>query len=103
MGVEHNGYKKWTTSFTSYKLDLWWLWDGRKILRAPSRLKLENIDFYGNTVAWVTASGHLAVMEFDQVGIERFEKWQYGRSRPRGDGERDRPWDSVEGTIFDEY
>ncbi|KAF3219308.1 hypothetical protein TWF106_007150 [Orbilia oligospora] len=73
----------------THDLVLWWLWDGRKILRAPIGLKLGNMDFYGNTVAWVTASGHLAVMEFDQVGIERFEKWQYGRLRPRGDGGRD--------------
>ncbi|KAK6518731.1 hypothetical protein TWF506_005869 [Arthrobotrys conoides] len=56
----------------------WWLWNGRKVLAASEPLSSEELDFYDNTVAWITASGDLEMMEFDQAGMDRFEKWHPG-------------------------
>ncbi|KAF3259868.1 hypothetical protein TWF128_003860 [Orbilia oligospora] len=58
--------------------DGWWLWGGRKVLMATEEVDgwsaSIRMDFYDGSVAWLRMSGGIAVMKFDQSGINKLEK-----------------------------
>ncbi|KAF3111783.1 hypothetical protein TWF706_011513 [Orbilia oligospora] len=58
--------------------DGWWLWGGRKVLMATEEVDgwsaSMRMDIYDGSVTWPRMSGGIAVMKFDQSGIDKLEK-----------------------------